>query len=174
MIRLFPGVALLALLVAGCENNLGPVSRLNAPPHGIPDETKDLQGTFVYMVDNALLEDMTVSDVHFYPHRPLLNTLGEKRLARLASLIEAYGGQIRHSTDEPDTQLVEARLQVIRDFLVASGAPFEADMVVLDLPGGHGMDAKESLLVQQEVGRYQKGENAKRQENGGGFNVGKD
>ena len=43
-----------SLLAAGCNT---PGARLNAPPHGRACETSDLQGTYTYMGDNALLAD---------------------------------------------------------------------------------------------------------------------
>jgi len=94
---------------------------------------------YVYMTDNALLADMTVTDVHFLPHRPLLNELGRERLARLASLIQAYGGQVRLDTDSPDEALVNARLNTIADFLRDAGLDTGQALVVRDQAGGRGM-----------------------------------
>ncbi len=65
----------------------------------------DLQGTYVYMTDNALLESMSVADYHFLPNRPLLTTLGKQRLYRLAALVEEYGGEIRFNTTLRDERL---------------------------------------------------------------------
>ena len=102
MHRLLVLSAAASLLAAGC-NMPGP--RLNAPPHGRACETSDLQGTFTYMGDNALLADMTVNDSHFLPHRASLNDLGTQRLSRLASLMEAYAGTVRFDTELTETLL---------------------------------------------------------------------
>ena len=85
-----------ALLAAGCSTSS---PRLNAPPHGVAESVHDMRGTFVYMTDNALLADMSVSDMHFLPHRAMLTTLGTQRLNRLAQLINAYGGVIRFNSN---------------------------------------------------------------------------
>lgn len=151
MDRVLVGLAAATLLSAGCAEY---DKRLNAPPHGQPVETNDMQGTFVYMTDNALLTDMTVSDVHFLPHRAQLSTLGEQRLARLVSLMEAYGGTIRFSSSLTDKELIRARLSTVRDFLAEAGVDTTAEAVREDLPGGRGMDAGEVILIKANEATY--------------------
>lgn len=144
------GVAVIALL--GCNS---PDDRLNAPPHGDPVATSDLQGTFVYMADNALLNDMTVSDIHFMPHRARLTTLGVERLSRLTSLIQAYGGQVRFSTSMADEALRTQRMNTIVEFLASSGIPSASTAVVADMPGNVSMTANEAVLIRTREGMYQ-------------------
>jgi hypothetical protein len=140
-----------SLLAGGCNT---PGARLNAPPHGQPYATADLQGTFAYMADNALLADMTVSDMHFLPHRSLLNDLGVQRLNRLASLMEAYGGTIRFNTELTDEDLIARRTGVIMDFLAQAGVDTTREVVLRDMPGGAGMAATEAILIKAEEGTY--------------------
>ena len=144
------GAAVVMLL--GCnESN----KRLNSPPHGHqPEETSDMQGTFTYMSDNAMLADMTMTDMHFYPHRPMLNSMGENRLSRFASLMDAYGGQLRLSTDSTDGVLISGRLEAVREFLAETGIPTTAQVIVRDMPGGRGMDADEAILIRATEGTY--------------------
>jgi hypothetical protein len=142
-------VGLVAL--AACQS---PQKRLNAPPHGIPEETSDMQGTFVYMQDNALLSDMSVSDRHFMPHRALLTTLGEERLCRLVSLMEAYGGTIRLNTNESDEDLIKKRMDVIVQFLADAGIDTTTEVLTRDHRGGAGMDANEVILIKANEGTY--------------------
>jgi hypothetical protein len=141
----------LLVACAGCNS---PDPRLNAPPHGQPETTSEIQSTFVHMVDNGLLADMTVSDIHFLPHRPLLNPLGEQRLSRLALLMEAYGGEVRFSSDVADEDLVAQRTEAIRDFLCKAGIDTSSEVVRADLPGGRGMEATEVILIKAEEGTY--------------------
>ena len=141
----------LCLVCVACQE---PAARLNAPPHGIPERTSDLQGTFVYMADNALLANMTVSDIHFYPHRGALSPLGEERLSRLASLIEVHGGTIRLSTDVTDEDLIEKRTETVMTFLAEAGVDTTREVLVEDLPGGAGMDATEVILIKVNEGTY--------------------
>jgi hypothetical protein len=145
-------VALAAVLLAtGCQQS---EKRLNAPPHGVAQETSDLQGTFVYMHDNALLADMTVADYHFMPHRPLLTSLGKTRLDRLASLMEAYGGKIRFNTDLTDEDLIRRRTDAIVAYLGELGHPTATQSVTRAGPGGAGMPATEAILIMQKEGTY--------------------
>lgn len=150
--RLFVASAACACLLCVACNS--PTPRLNAPPHGTAEQVNDLQSTMVYMTDNALLADMTVSDVHFFPHRSLLNSLGEQRLSRLASLIDAYGGEIRFSTNSQDKQLVSQRTQAIKEYLRDAGVDVVANTVREDMPGGSGMDANEVVLIKLSEAAY--------------------
>jgi len=141
-------------LCAICTACNAPSPRLNAPPHGVPEATSDLQGTFVYMTDNALLNDMTVSDIHFLPHRPILSALGEQRLSRLAQLMEAWGGMVRFSTNLEDEDLIEERTEAIRAFLSEAGVDTSTPVVTHDLPGGAGLEAREVILIKADKGTY--------------------
>jgi len=145
-------VVALLLLTVGCNT---PGKRLNAPPHGQPYETADTQGTYIYMTDNALLADMTISDVHFLPHRALLSDLGLQRLSRLASLMEAYGGTIRFSTELTDEDLIAQRTTTIVDLLAEAGIDTTREVVVRAMPGGRGMSATEAILIKAKEGTYQ-------------------
>jgi hypothetical protein len=151
MLRLLTLTATAALLGAGCNS---PNARLNAPPHGRACETSDLQGTFTYMGDNALLADMTVNDSHFLPHRAVLNDVGTQRLSRLASLMEAYGGTIRFNTGLTDEDLIGRRITVLTDFLAEAGIDTTQEVVVRDLPGGQGISATEAILIKTNEGTY--------------------
>ena len=144
-------VAAACVVCGACQK---PVARLNAPPHGTSEEANPLQSHYAHMIDNALLEDMTVSDVHFLPHRPLLNTLGRERLSRLAALMEAYGGTIRFSTDLTDEKLIQARTDQITAFLSEAGLDTTQEVLSRDLPGGRGMDAGQAVLIKANEGTY--------------------
>lgn len=148
----------IGLALAGCAPQ--PTTRLNAPPHGTSDNLSEMQGTLTYMTDNALLADMCVSDVHFVPHRALLNSLGEERVRRLAQLVETYGGTIRLSTNVTDEKLVKARLDTVVALLNEAGLDTSQHMVVSDLPGGDGMDASQAILIKANEGTYKPPKNS--------------
>jgi len=141
----------LSALVFACKT---PNERLNAPPHGRTETTADLQGTFVYMTDNALLADMTMCDMHFMPHRDRLTTLGDTRLQRLASLMQEYGGEIRFNTDLEDEALVSARTRTLTEALLSYGVDTTSQVVKRDLSGGKGYDAVEAILIKAGEGTY--------------------
>lgn len=143
-----------ALLLAGCAAEPG--RRLNAPPHGPTLETADSQGTLVYMADRALLKDMTVGDRHFVPHRAQLNALGLQRVSRLASLLHEYGGTVRFSSDLEDATLVAQRMDAVEELLRTAGVDTtRGDVLVRDLPGCEGMDARQAIEIKQTLGTYQ-------------------
>ena len=140
-----------ALLAAGCSTSS---PRLNAPPHGVAESVHDMRGTFVYMTDNALLADMSVSDMHFLPHRAMLTTLGAQRLNRLAQLINAYGGAIRFNSNLNDGALIDKRLKTTVDYLSELGMDTSTEIVSRGMRGGRGMDAAEVILIKESEGTY--------------------
>lgn len=151
MLRFLAATAFSLVVFAGCNE---PSQRLNAPPHGEPHQTADSQGTYVYMMDNAMLADMTMNDAHFLPHRAMLNNMGVERLSRMAQLIQAYGGTVRMNTDECEESLMNQRMQTVREFLTEAGVPATAQTVTCDMPGGTGMTAPESLAIRANEGMY--------------------
>ncbi len=146
----------LALVVGStCTACKGPETRLNAPPHGEAEATTELQAPFVYMADNALLEDMSVSDYHFLPHRSELNTLGRQRLWRLATLMEEYGGDIRFDSDLSDPRMRADRTTAIIAQLSEYGVDTRTELVRDGMRGGSGRAADEVVLIKLVEGMYQ-------------------
>lgn len=161
MKSLLPWTAALALLGGGCHEP----NDETAPPELQTAETKgNPEEPFIHMTDNALLADMTVSDIHFLPHRAALNSLGEQRLRRLATLMEQYGGTIRFDTGLTDKKLIEVRTEKVIAFLASTGLDTTREIVKQDLPGGHGMDANEVILIKIHEATYTPGKS------GGGSN----
>lgn len=139
------------LFCGACQE---PAPRLNAPPHGTAEKISALQAEYRHMVDNALLTDRVVSDVHFVPHRALLNALGEERLARLAAVLELYGGTIHVSSDVTDSKLLADRIDQVRNYLSEAGIDTADDVVVAGLPDSRGMDAGQAILIKTNEGTY--------------------
>ena len=137
-------VAAWALTNAGCQN---PPERLNAPPQGHSGRPNELQDPFVHMMDNALLEDMSVSAVHFVPHGSELNSLGVRRMKRYAEILKIYGGTLRYDGIEDAEALAKGRMEQIEGFLVAQGVDPDAMEIVRAVAGGAGMDATEAIQI---------------------------
>lgn len=169
MRRIFTGCTICLAAIAGCNE---PGKRLNAPPHGEPYKTSDMQGTFVYMVDNAMLADMTMNDSHFVPHRAGLNGLGMERLTRLAQLMQVHGGTIRLNTDECMEGINTQRMQTVRDFLSEAGVSVAGEVVVCDMSGGEGLSAAENMLIRANEGMYKPGQS--KPDSGGSISGGGD
>jgi len=139
----------MVLVLVGCQQ---PNQRLNAPPHGTAVRSSELSPLYSHMEDSALLEDMTVSDYHFVPHRAILSTLGKARLARLAGLMEDYGGTVRFNTDLEDEKLIQSRTEAIMAYLAEVGVDTTQEVLTRDMRGGTGMDAREVILIKSYVG----------------------
>ncbi len=151
MNRLLPGLFAAGLMCGACQE---PAPRLNMPPHGTEGKPAELQAEYTHMVDNALLTDMVVSDIHFVPQRAMLNSLGEERLSRLASLMELYGGTVRFSTYLTDEKLVAERIEQVRSYLSAAGIDTTTETVVAGVAEGRGMDAAQAVLIKANEGTY--------------------
>jgi hypothetical protein len=133
-------------VVLGCYP---PSSRLNAPPQGDTPRRSELQKPFIYMNDNAMLADMSLTDIHFVPHTAELNSLGAHRLDRYAQLLDTYGGTLRYDTELTDDELVAARMQHIKDYLATTNINPERVQVTRDMAGGKGMLAAEAIIVRE-------------------------
>lgn len=147
-------VILAAVVISGCASSNTDVA---AAPEDDQSPEAYKQGydlTYAHMTENALLADMSMSDYHFLPDRPLLTSLGQQRLSKLAALIKEYGGSIRLSTDATDEALVAARVTLVRDFLGEAGLSTTEEHVKRDLPGGHGMDSAQVILIHKNEGSY--------------------
>jgi hypothetical protein len=146
--RLLPVVTLVCagILLMGCQD---PSPRSNAPPQGVSANPHELGENYVHMVDNALLADMSMSEVHFVPHAHELNALGVRRLNRLAQILKIYGGTVNYDGTEPDRDLRQERVERIEEYLLASGVGADTFEVQQDVAGSDGMDAIEAVAVRR-------------------------
>ncbi len=127
--------AAICLALVGCQE---PAQRLNAPPQGHTDRPAESQAFYTYQVDNALMSDMSIADVHFVAHTGELNSLGTTKLARMAKLIATYGGTVRYSTLSKDQTLVDQRLAHVKEFLGTTGIDLtNVDVTVAQAGASH-------------------------------------
>ncbi len=107
------------------------------------DQMRDGSGTHLtHMADNALLHDMAVVDFHFVPHTPELGGTGVARLDRMATFLDTYGGTVRYDTALFDEELIQRRLDNIREYLALTGCDMSRVEVKTELSGGRGDRAK--------------------------------
>jgi hypothetical protein len=144
---LLAGLGIVAGLTQGCQ--LPTNSRLNAPPQGATDSEKanKMQEQYVYMTDNAMLEDMNMSSVHFVPHNSELNSLGVRRLKRFAAILQVYGGVLRYDGSERDKDLRTDRMEQMKTFLASSGVAPDRFSVTEDIAGGEGISGTEAVMI---------------------------
>jgi len=135
-------------------------SSLTLQPQPITDVHHPMSRQFARQTDNAALHNMSISAIHFMPHRAHLNSLGCQRLNRLAWIVQNYGGQIILDLEQPDTALAQEREKVVRDYLLAWGLSAEQIDLVAGTPAGKGLHAQEAIQIHKDT-RY------KPQEDGG-------
>ena len=110
------------------------------------DDSRQAFGSHLtYMVDNAVLHDMSVADIHFIPHTGELSGVGEVRLNRLARLLNTYGGTLRYETLLDDEALVNQRLEHTREYLALTGCDMDRVEVAPMMSGGRGMPGDEAV-----------------------------
>lgn len=135
------------LVTAGCQNP--ELERSNAPPQGYSAAENPLQEGPIHMVDNALLEDMNMSSVHFVPRTSELNSLGVRRLMRLGEILKIYGGTLNYDGTEPNHDFRQARIEQIRTFLLASGLQRDEFDVQEGMAFGKGMVGSEAVEIRR-------------------------
>ncbi len=99
------------------------------------------------MADNALLQDMCVADFHFVAHSGELSGTGVHRLDRMALLLNTYGGTVRYETNLRDEELINKRLDHVREYLAVAGCNMDRVEVKAMLSGGRGMAADKAIIV---------------------------
>lgn len=102
---------------------------------------------FTNMLDNAILQDMSVADVHFVPHTAELSGTGAARLNRMATLLDAYGGIVRYETFSTNEELVKHRLEHVREYLALTGCDMGRVEIKAMMSGGRGMTATKAMQV---------------------------
>jgi len=140
------GTGCLLIALSACTSP-PPAERLNAPPQGTTERPSRLQEPFVSMVDNAILHDMTVADLHFVPHTAELNGTGVARLDRMTYLLDVYGGIVRYETFEKDESLVAGRLAHVQEYLESTGCDMSRVSVKTMISGGRGMRASDAIRI---------------------------
>ncbi len=142
-----PVLALVCVvLAAGCAQ---PPQRLNSPPQGDTIHRSPLQEPYAAMVDNSVLADMTVADIHFAGATAQLSGTGEYRLEKLAQACKVYGGQVRYDTQLQDEQLVQARLKRVEQYLAAAGCDMDKCSVKVGMAATANMPVAQAVKAQQ-------------------------
>ncbi len=129
--------------LAGCNHPES--ATYQEPIQSFQEAYSDYSSNFVYMADNAILHDMSINDVHFIPHSSELSGTGVGRLIRFARLLNTYGGTVRYETFERDQELVNQRLEHVREFLASTDCDMDRVAVKSMISGGRGMKATDSI-----------------------------
>jgi hypothetical protein len=139
--RLFV-VSGLVFASAACNNDISSTKMQSARM----DATKAHYGSHLTnMTDNAILRDMSVSDIHFIPHSAEISGVGEVRLSRMAHLLNTYGGIVRYETLAADEAMINQRVAHVREYLALSGCNMERVEITTGMAGGRGMAGDEAV-----------------------------
>ncbi len=158
------------LSLVGCDHGTKQQADYNI---NFDDARIDRDARLQAMVDNAMLQDMSIAALHFVPHTSMLNSLGEQRLRRYADLLTTQGGTLYYQATTLDKEFNDARLASISTFLGSSGI---ADNRISTQPGlamGRGLAAVEAIQVKERAfAPDQDGLTDLVGGSGGGFNTG--
>lgn len=139
-------VCLAALVAGGLVGCVEPKdsSRLNAPPQGEGLEHPEWGDLYAYHLDQGMLADRSIADIHFVPGSADLSGTGIARLERYAELLATTGGTLQYDPTVRDEHLIEARVASAEAFLAQAIPSAKAINVVAGLAGGRGMSATEA------------------------------
>lgn len=143
------GVGLLGVCVglgAACERKAQ--TQMNAPPQGYAPEHSSSTDYFAYHNDQGMMADMSIADIHFIPHSADLSGTGVARLERYAELLSETGGTLNYDTALTDTMLIDRRMATAQAYLTKCMPQSKRVDIVLGMPGGPGMRAKEAIAGQ--------------------------
>ncbi|MCG3136435.1 MAG: hypothetical protein HJJLKODD_00268 [Phycisphaerae bacterium] len=138
------GIFVLIIAAAGCNaQNEG----MMAAQELSSEATVNQQAFRDAQVDNAMLNDMAIADIHFLPHSSELNSLGEQRLLRYVELLGDRGGQLNLETQSNDEVFNKARMEKAAEFLATAGVDRERMQVMIGTRQGSGMRATEAIEI---------------------------
>ena len=138
------------LVSVGCTCKDGPpADQMNSGPQGTAPTSSRLQTHYTAMTDNALLNDSSMSSVHFVPRTAELNSLGVRRLTRVAEVLKIYGGTVFYDGTDAERDLRKDRVEKIRLFLTSCGVETSRFNVEQGFAGATGMDAEEATAIRK-------------------------
>ena len=154
MIRKYPAlivVASLALVNTACntcQNCKELKTSTDMQIEKIDQSREEPREHFTNMLDNAILQDMSIADVHFVPHTAELSGTGASRLNRMATLLDTYGGIVRYETYNTDDEMVKHRLEHVREYLALTGCDMGRVQIKAMISGGRGITATRAFAVE--------------------------
>ena len=147
-------VSFLAFAAAGCNGSWRNATQLQLTRM---EEGKNQFGAYRnHMVNNAILHDMSIADIHFIPHSIELSGTGVARLNRMAPLLDTYGGIVRYETMLMDDEMIASRLDQVREYLDLTGCDMSRVELKVMLSGGRGMPASDAIQGEENVAAQQK------------------
>lgn len=150
-------IGLMAVLACNPQSKLR-----NQDPARAVETRADFYPGFVYMVDNAILHDMSLYDIHFVPHTAELSSTGLARLDRMSALLDVYGGVVRYDTRMTDEEMFDARLGHVAEYLASTGCNMDRVELARMQAGGGTMTAAEAVSALERGTAEQTGGSVRR------------
>lgn len=145
MLRTYRCILLLSALLMAVPACHKPQTAAKPWAPGIQSVRADYESHMATMVDNAILSDMSVADIHFIPHTSELSGVGEARLSRMAKLLNTYGGTVRYETQLNDEAVIGQRLDHVREYLALTGCDMKRVEITTGMAGGRGLTGEEAI-----------------------------
>ena len=138
-------VSFLALVAAGCNGQWRTATHIQTAKM---EEGRNRFGAYSNnMVDNAILHDMSIADIHFIPHSSEISGLGEAALERFAPWLETYGATLRYETYLTDEELVVKRIAHAREYLELLGCDVDRISIRAMMSGGRVITAADAIRI---------------------------
>ncbi len=131
------------VVVVGCSQKTQTTTQRT---EALMDETlANPKAYLTAMVDNAMIHDMTMADMHFVPHTEELNGTGVNRLDRLALYLDTYGGKVRYETYSTDQEMIAQRMKHVHEYLELTGCDMTRVDIVAAISGGRLTPANQTI-----------------------------
>ncbi len=144
---LIASMSVLALGVVACSGKKDAMTGMQMQMQHMDNARANYGSHLNDMADNAILHDMTVADIHFVPHSSELSGTGVYRLDRMIPLLNTYGGTVRYESDLRDEELLNKRLDHVREYLAVGGCNLDRVDVKPMISGGRPSAADKAILV---------------------------
>jgi len=99
------------------------------------------------MIDNGMIQDMSLADHHFVAHTSELSGTGVARLDRMSQVLDVYGGTVNYESSLTDAKVIEERLGHVREYLTMTGCNMDQVKIQAGLAGGRGMPADRAIKI---------------------------
>jgi hypothetical protein len=143
-------------LAVACQAPSGPASAAGDSESISDDRMLEVDKHYVRepFEDQAragVLRQRALFEMHFRPGSADLTPLGRRDLAILADAVEEDGGSISVRRGSAGERLYKARVETVRDGLLAAGIDARRIRIDDGSPGGDGVSTSEAILIRAKI-----------------------
>lgn len=143
-------------LAVACQAPPGPASEARAP-ESIPDEQmlevdkRYVREPFEDQARAGVVRQRALFEMHFRPGSAELTPLGRRDLGILADAVGEDGGSISVRRGSVGERLYKARVETVREGLLAAGIDARRIRIDDGSPGGEGVSTSEAILIRAKI-----------------------